>query len=288
MKTGVRKSAFTLIELLVVIAIIAILAAMLLPALSKAKIKAQAIQCMNNTKQLMVAWQLYNVDNLDKIVMSFHGPAARGGAIASDPKQAPWAVGWLDWGVDPDNTNTLFLTEDRFARLGKYVGKNANIFHCPADKFVSPPQRNRGWPHRARSYSGNVGIGEGNAERDGGPWDSAMYKHIRKTSEFIYPGPSETWVFLDEHPCSINDSGFFNPYVAQWTDQPASYHNGAAGFSFADGHSEIHKWVASLSTAQAKAVDTSYTGVTAKPVVRGDKDLSWMCYRAGRLTEKYY
>ena len=286
----VRKSAFTLIELLVVIAIIAILAAMLLPALAKTKIKAQAIQCMNNTKQLMLAWQLYNVDNADKIVMSFHGSAARGGAIASDPKQAPWAVGWLDWGVgvDSDNTNTLFLTDDRFARLGRYVGKNANIFHCPADKFVSPQQRNRGWPHRARSYSGNVGIGEGNAEKDGGPWDFAMYKHIRKTSEFIYPGPAETWVFVDEHPCSINDSGFFNPYVTQWNDQPASFHNGAAGFSFADGHSEIHKWIGSLSTPQAKAVDTSYNGVTAKPVLRGDKDLSWMSYRAGRLNEKYY
>lgn len=283
-----RKSAFTLIELLVVIAIIAILAAMLLPALSKAKTKAQAILCMNNTKQLMLAWHLYTVDNADQIVMSFHGPAATGGAIASDPKQAPWAVGWLDWGVGADNTNILFLIDDKYARLGKYVGKNPNIFHCPADIYSSPAQKNRGWNNRARSISGNIGIGDGNAERDGGPWDAAMYKHIKKTTEFHFPGPQDTWVYLDEHPCSINDSGFFNPYVASWVDQPASYHNGAAGFSFADGHSEIHKWKASLNTAQAKRVDYTLNGVTATTVVRGDQDISWMSYRAGRLTERSY
>jgi prepilin-type N-terminal cleavage/methylation domain-containing protein/prepilin-type processing-associated H-X9-DG protein len=282
-----RKSAFTLIELLVVIAIIAILAAMLLPALSKAKLRAQAIMCMNNTKQLMLAWHLYNGDNNDRIVMSYHGTAARGGAIAADPKAAPWVVGWLDWSTSADNTNILFLTDDKYARLGKYVGKNKNIFRCPADVYTSAPQRNRGWSERARSLSGNIGIGDGNAERDGGPWDP-IYQHIRKTSEFIYPGPAETWVFLDEHPSSINDAGFFNPYVSSWVDQPASYHNGAAGFSFADGHSEIHKWVDSLSTARAKRVDTSFNGVTATGVARGDRDLHWLSYRAGRRTSNSY
>jgi prepilin-type N-terminal cleavage/methylation domain-containing protein/prepilin-type processing-associated H-X9-DG protein len=283
-----RKSGFTLIELLVVIAIIAILAAMLLPALSKAKTKAQGILCMNNTKQLMLAWQMYNVDNNDHIVMSFHGVQARGGAIAADKNAAPWVVGWLDWDVgNSDNTNTLFLTDDKFARLGKYVGKNKNIFRCPADNYLSPVQRSRGWTERARSLSGNIGVGDGNAERDGGPWEG-IYKHIKKTSEFLYPGPAETWVFLDEHPCSINDAGFFNPRISSWIDQPASYHNGAAGFAFADGHSEIHKWIASLSTAQAKRVDTSFTGVTATTVARGDKDISWMSYRAGRVSGVSY
>ncbi len=282
-----RKGAFTLIELLVVIAIIAILAAMLLPALSKAKTKAQGILCMNNTKQLMLAWHLYTVDNMDQIVMSYHGTLAQGGAVAADPKLAPAMVGWLDWTPGSDNTNVLFLIDDKYARLGKYVGKNPNIFHCPADNYLSAAQRNRGWVQRARSYSGNIGIGDGNAEQNGGPFDS-IYKHIKKTSEFKYPGPAETWVFLDEHPCSINDAGFFNPYVSSWIDQPASYHNGAAGFSFADGHSEIHKWVASLSTAKAKSVDTSFTGVTANTVARGDKDISWVSYRGGRKSETSY
>jgi prepilin-type N-terminal cleavage/methylation domain-containing protein/prepilin-type processing-associated H-X9-DG protein len=279
-----RKSGFTLIELLVVIAIIAILAAMLLPALGQAKIKAQAISCMSNTKQLMLAWQLYLVDNNDRIVMSYHGGAAQGGSIASDPKAAPWVVGWLDWSLSADNTNILFLTDEKYAKLGQYVAKNKNIFKCPADNYASPPQANRGWS-RVRSLSGNIGIGDGNAET--GPWDS-IYKHIKKTGDFRFPGPAETWVFLDEHPCSINDAGFFNPYVSSWVDQPASYHNGAAGVSFADGHSEVHKWQDSLKTDRAKRVNTDFTGVTATPVKRGDKDLHWMSYRAGRASERSY
>jgi prepilin-type N-terminal cleavage/methylation domain-containing protein/prepilin-type processing-associated H-X9-DG protein len=280
--TAARARGFTLIELLVVIAIIAILAGMLLPALAKAKTKAQGILCMNNTKQLMLAWQMYQLDNSDKIVQSYHGGDAQGGNIVrSNPNAAPWVVGWLDWSTSPDNTNILFLTDEKYSKLAKYFGNSKNIFLCPADKYLSSAQRKKGWTARVRSLSGNIGVGEGNAET--GPW-SSIYKHIKKMGDFVYPGPSETWVYLDEHPDSINDAGFFNPTSpTSWVDLPASYHNGACGFAMADGHSEVHKWKASNRSWK---VTTS--GFSAPPAKAGDVDIQWMNYHGGRSSDKTF
>jgi prepilin-type N-terminal cleavage/methylation domain-containing protein/prepilin-type processing-associated H-X9-DG protein len=280
MKTNqyASRSGFTLIELLVVIAIIAILAGMLLPALSKAKTKATGIKCMNNTKQLMLGWQMYQLDNDDKIVQSYHGGNTL--SFTTDPRNAPWVIGWLTWGTDPDNTNTLYLTEDRYSKLAQYIGRSKEVFLCPADRYLHTVQRNRGWKNRARSVSGNIGVGEGNATT--GPWDAEMYKHIKKMGDFVYPGPAETWVFLDEHPDSINDAGFFNPFATEWVDMPASYHNNAAGFAFADGHSEIHKWKAT-AIQKIRLLDMART-----PARRGDPDLAWVSYRGGRRTERYH
>jgi prepilin-type processing-associated H-X9-DG protein len=257
---------------------------MLLPALSRAKAKTQAIYCMNNGKQVMLAWHMYNSDNRDTLVHSYHGDQAMSGTAGNDPKKSPWVSGWLDWGNRQDNTNTLYLTEEKYARLGKYLAKNVSVFKCPADVLVSPTQAKLGWRQRVRSISGNIGVGEGNAET--GPWDS-LYKHIKKAGDFVYAGPAETWVYLDEHPDSMNDAGFFNPHATSWIDVPATYHGGSCGFAFADGHSEIHKWTGSLSRGRVTSVNFTDTSISVSAKA-GDPDIRWISYRGGRKAPKTY
>ncbi len=281
-----RTRGFTLIELLVVIAIIAILAAMILPALGKAKQKTQGIYCMNNTKQLMLAWQMYNHDFNDKIVVALHGGGAQGGA-GWQTWGVGWCEGWLDWGNRQDNTNIAYLITERYAKLAQYVNKSKNIFKCPADNYLGAVQRSLGWRERCRSLSGNIVVGEGNYTE--GPTD-AIYKHIKKVSEFNYPQPAEVWVFLDEHPDSMNDAGFFDPHQAAFVDIPATYHNAACGFSFADGHAEIHKWRASMAGTRARAV--KYTDGSDMPGTLGtrinDPDLHWLSYHTPRISGTSY
>lgn len=287
LRRGSRR-AFTLIELLVVIAIIAILAAMLFPALAKAKTKSQGISCMNNTKQLMLANHLYQGDNRDYFPMAFHGGYQPG---ANDPNQ-PWVTGWLDWSTSTDNTNVLFLLEPRYAILAGYFGKQKNVYQCPADKYASPAQRARGWSSRVRSVSGNIYVGKGNGWANGpgytagGPNNLSIYRGAARSSDLIIPGPAQTWVYMDEHPDSINDAGAFPPNSANnIPDAPATYHNGAAGFAFADGHSEIHKWRGRTMTG-ARLKGVRYVAENNFATTAGDPDVYWYSYVSPRVTTR--
>ncbi len=242
---------FTLIELLVVIAIIAILAGMLLPSLAKAKSKAQGIACMNNTKQLGLAWLMYAGDNNDQLVPNQNGGTVDGNA---SPQGSSFVGGYLDWTVSQENTNTLYLTNERYARLAQYYGKTKNVYKCPADKFLSTAQRAKGWTERVRSVSMNFWVGDGTTRGSKDTYPGFIV--YKKMSDMIKSAPVSVWVFVDEHPDTINDAGMYiDPTRMVWGDLPASYHNGACGFAFADGHSEIHRWLSPVTRKPVKYQD---------------------------------
>jgi prepilin-type N-terminal cleavage/methylation domain-containing protein/prepilin-type processing-associated H-X9-DG protein len=246
----VSDGGFTLIELLVVIAIIAILAAMLLPVLAKAKVRAQEVGCISNQKQLVCAWLIYADDFNDHLVINANNIAQ------GSPNNV---VGWVDdimsWDFTPpvpasQNYDSTYLTK---ALLSPYCSKVTGIYHCPGDVYnaLKGP--------RVRSYSMNSQMGSAVVATISGQANvvnqygaGQNWKIFTKESDINGPMPVNTWVFIDEHPDSIND-GLFRVNLQNvaadytggsylWSDYPANNHNGSGVLAFADGHAASHRW----------------------------------------------
>lgn len=288
---GLRLAAFTLIELLVVIAIIAILASLLLPALATAKEKARAIRCVSNMRQMMVATKLYTGDNND-----YFFPNTYSGADG-------WLRGWLDFnGANSDNWNKDTLLNPDRAVLSPYT-RDIGIYQCPSD-WSSVAKPAEGQVRRVRSLALSQAVGtwtDGKSPTQGVWLDSAgvpptnpggKWRTYAKESDNIRPGASQTWVFLDEHPASINDGAFglrmpdstAGTSAQGWADFPAGFHNNSGSLAFMDGHAELHKWIEGISRGARglNAKTTSRTGLH-QGNIPNHQDILWLARRTSAL-----
>jgi prepilin-type N-terminal cleavage/methylation domain-containing protein/prepilin-type processing-associated H-X9-DG protein len=281
----INRQGFTLIELLVVVATVALLAVMLLPALAQTKTKSHGMDCMNNQRQLVLAAKMYAEDNQDNWV-------------PNQPSVLPgWVAGNMSFNAaTTDNTNAAKLVDPKQGSVMGPYARNPNLYHCPEDYSTV-----NGEGSRVRSVSMNTCVGTFGSAAGGQPagspvtgqWTTGtllgnvrqtIWRTYGKTSSMTIPGANMLWVFLDEHPNSIGDPQFGVDMSDQGIDAkiidfPASYHNGAAGFSFADGHAELHKWLGLPIKQPVNFTGGGYIGNGASGISAGPSsasDMAWL------------
>ncbi len=261
------RAGFTLIELLVVIAIIAIIAALLLTALARAKRKAQEIHCVNNLKQLQIGWQMYAGDNYDFMLPN----SPEGNASPTDPTKN--ADSWCShasegWGALDANTNVFYYLTSIMA---PYMSGQLGVYKCPADTVASANGQ------RLRSYSMNsqCGLDTAALQQLSQTYNPNFGTYSKISQILNCPGPAMTFIFCEENICSLND-GYLQvscqPAPEEFPDVPGSYHVWDAGFSFADGHAEMHKWLTPILKIPVKY------GFTENNVLAGNNNADWLWF----------
>jgi prepilin-type N-terminal cleavage/methylation domain-containing protein/prepilin-type processing-associated H-X9-DG protein len=252
--------AFTLIELLVVIAIIAILAGMLLPALAHAKASARTAYCLNNKRQLVLAWLIYADENDQRLVSNSWNTSPRP-LIETGARN--WIEDWMDWTTQEWITNTQYLVDPRWALLAPY-NSSADVFRCPEDRFLSPEQREVGWRARARSIAMNGWMGDGSPKSPGSPQRGAAFIRMADFATKLPAG--KAFVLIDVHPdfnwtpdFRITRLGESAANGAWWMVLPASYHRGGTTLVFADGHTEYKKWRVAETKPPVRSILPSLT-----------------------------
>jgi prepilin-type N-terminal cleavage/methylation domain-containing protein len=274
-----RSDGFTLLELLVSIGILGLLCCMVMPAFARTGSQSRTVGCLNSHRQLWAAWRMYADDNSDKVI--YNMGVAETQAEVNQATYRNWANNVMDWTVSNGlNTNRPALDK---GLMGQYLRSNYTAYKCPADTYLSPAQVAANWTARTRSLSMNAFFGLFSSSASdptvsGRNWAFSNYRQWLKIAEVLKP--TSTWLFIDEHPDSINDGYYLNnPAASSWQDLPGSYHDGAVTLSFVDGRGETHKW---LSNTSVFRIGFTYP---IAPVFDnlGQTDFQWLLTRSGVL-----